>query len=456
MSDEIQDSGKKHPPASKAQSPFKVKGKYDMRKAGKILEMQRAQSHSDGNDQPRNEADDLIERELAEALGGMSEADIFANETAPVRKKDQAPTGGVKTGKVYRIHDRDIFIDLPGSRTQGVLSSLQFPEGVPEIGTEVEVKIEGFDGPNGVLILSRKGAAVSNANWDTVAVGMIVEARITAINKGGLEVDVHGLRGFMPVSQIEMFRVNELEPYLNQKLQCIVTEVDKADQNLLVSRRDLLEREREEAREKLWAELKEGQVREGVVRSVQAFGAFVDLGGADGLLHVSEMSYQRVNDATKVFQTGQLVRVIILRIDAETRKIALGFKQLQENPWNTFATDNPPGSVMTGKVTKLAEFGAFVELAPGVEGLIHLSELAPTRVRRPNDVVKVGQEVTVKLLSVDPATQRISLSLKAMSQVDAPEPEPETQEPAKPAKPPKPRTTPLRGGTSGGETKPLF
>jgi len=452
MSDELKNAGVGNSSSQRVQSPFKVKGKYDMRKAGKLLEMQLAQSQ----EQQRSEAEDQIEKELAEALGGMSETDIFGNEPAPARKKDQVQPAGPKVGKVYRIHDRDIFIELPGSRTQGVISSLQFPEGIPEIGTEVQVKIEGFDGPNGVLLLSRVGAVVSNANWDTVAVGMVVEARVTGVNKGGLEVEVNSLRGFMPISQIEMFRVNELEPYLNQKLQCMVAEVDPLDQNLVVSRRDLLEKQREEAKEKLWADLKEGQVREGVVRSVQQFGAFVDLGGADGLLHVSEMSWQRVVDATKVFQPGQLVKVIVLRIDHETRKIALGFKQLEENPWAVFAKDNPPGTVLNGKVTKLAEFGAFVELAPGVEGLIHLSELAPTKVRRANDVVKVGQEVSVKLLSLDQAAQRISLSIKALSQNESPAPEPEEQVPSKPAKPPKPRTTPLRGGTGAEGVRPLF
>jgi len=193
-----------------------------------------------------------------------------------------------------------------------------------------------------------------------------------------------------------------------------------------------------------------------VLRSVQEFGAFVDLGGADGLLHVSEMSWQRVVDATKVFQPGQLVKVIVLRIDHETRKIALGFKQLEENPWAVFAKDNPPGTVLNGKVTKLAEFGAFVELAPGVEGLIHLSELAPTKVRRANDVVKVGQEVSVKLLSLDQAAQRISLSIKALAQNESSTPEPVEEVPSKPAKPPKPRTTPLRGGTGAEGVKPLF
>src|SRR5207244_12093259 len=158
---------------------------------------------------------------------------------------------------------------------------------------EVDVHIEGYDAQNGLLLLSRLGAAV-HADWSSVAAGMLVEARITATNKGGLEVDVNGIRGFMPISQIDLYRVEDTEQYVNQRLRCLVTEVNPEERNLVVSRRALLEKEREEAREKLWAELAEGQVREGVVRSVRDFGAFVDLGGVDGLLHVSEMSWSRV------------------------------------------------------------------------------------------------------------------------------------------------------------------
>ena len=323
----------------------------------------------------------------------------------------------------------------------------------------MEVKIEGFDGANGVMLLSRKGSAVSNANWNTVAVGMTVEARVTGVNKGGLEVDVHGIRGFMPISQIEMFRINELEPYLNQKLICMVAEVDVASQNLVVSRRDILEKEKAEAKEKLWAELKEGQVREGIVRSVMPFGAFVDLGGVDGLLHISEMSWSRQIDATKLFQSGQKVKVVVLKIDPETRKVGLGFKQLEENPWDVFSRDNRPGAIVTGKVTKLAEFGAFIELSPGIEGLVHLSELSTVRVRRAQDVVKVGQEVQVKIQSMDPETKRISLSIKALTAPEASATEPEEPEPvvpSKPVRPAPPRNFSMRGGIGDAGKKPLF
>jgi small subunit ribosomal protein S1 len=320
---------------------------------------------------------------------------------------------------------------------------VQFPEGPPQVGSEVEFHIEGYDAANGLLILTRKGAA-QEADWSTVSAGMTVEARVTATNKGGLSVDINGIRGFMPISQIDLFRVENAEQFVNQRLLCLVTEVNPEERNLVVSRRALLEKDREENREKLWRELAEGQVREGIVRSVQKFGAFVDLGGVDGLIHVSEMSWQRVEDPSTIVQPGQRVKVVVLRIDREKRKLSLGLKQLTASPWDDIESKYPIGAVVKGKVTRLMEFGAFVELEPGVEGLVHISELAPQRVRRVGDIVQPGQEVSVMVLRVDPAGRKISLSLKQALPQEAPAEEEEEEEIE--VKPPRPRTTPLRGG----------
>src|SRR5262249_44348962 len=194
-----------------------------------------------------------------------------------------------------------------------------------------EVHIEGYDNENGLLLVSRKGAAMA-VDWSSVAEGQVVEARVTATNKGGLSVDVNGIRGFMPISQIDLYRVEDTAPFVNQRLTCLVVEVNPAEKNLVVSRRALLEKEREENREKLWLELAEGQVREGVVRSVRDFGAFVDLGGADGLLHVSEMSWKRVQNPSEIVQPGQHVKVVVLKGDREHRKLTLGLKQLTASP----------------------------------------------------------------------------------------------------------------------------
>jgi small subunit ribosomal protein S1 len=274
---------------------------------------------------------------------------------------------------------------------------------------------------------------------------MTVEARVTAVNKGGLEVEVTGIRGFLPVSHVELYRIEDLQPYVNQRLRCLVTEVNPGEKNLIVSRRALLEKEREEAREKLWNELAEGQVRTGTVRSVKDFGAFVDLGGVDGLLHVSEMAWSRVDNAASVVQPGQQVQVAILKIDHEKRKVSLGLKQLQESPWQRVDARFPIGSVVPGKVTKLMDFGAFVELEPGIEGLVHISELSTQRVRKSSDVVKVGQEVQVKVLNIDPSSRRISLSMK-VSTPEAEAAQADSDAPSEPVKKLPPRKTPLRGG----------
>jgi small subunit ribosomal protein S1 len=391
--------------------------------------------------------DDELERQLQEAMGGLSDKDLYG-DPAEQQKRGKPGEAGPKKGKVFRIHGADVFIDLPGGRTQGVMPITQFPEGTPAIGTEVEVHIQGFDAANGVLLLAKKGSAV-DADWGSVSVGMIVEARVIEVNKGGVSVDVNGIRGFMPISQIDLYRVESAEQFVNQRLRCLITEVDPSERNLVLSRRALLEKDREENREKLWAELAVGQIREGVVRSVRDFGAFVDLGGVDGLVHVSEMAWERVKDPNTVVQPGQKVKVIVLKIDPETRKVGLGLKQLTASPWDAASEKYPVGKVVAGKVSRLMDFGAFVELEPAVEGLIHISELAPQRVRRVIDVVQPGQEVQVMVLNVDKEQRRIGLSLKAALPKEA-EPEPAAEAAAEeeeaPSKPPRPRTTPLRGG----------
>jgi small subunit ribosomal protein S1 len=399
------------------------------------------------------ELDREIEEELSAALGGFSDKDLQSEARPPQQTAGSPP--GPKKGKVLSVRGQDVFIEVPGGRTQGVLAIEQFPEGPPAPGTEVDVTIEGYDGSNGLLLLSRRGAAV-HADWSSIAPGMIVEARVTETNKGGLAVDVNGIRGFMPISQIDLYRVEQTEQYVNQRLLCLVTEVNPQERNLVVSRRDLLEREREEKREKLWQEVAEGQIREGIVRSVRDFGAFVDLDGADGLLHVSEMSWHRVQDPTTIVQPGQHIKVVVLKVDREKRKIGLGLRQLMASPWDAIEDKYPEGDVVTGKVTRLLDFGAFVELESGVEGLVHISELSPQRVFRVGDVVQPGQDVQVKILRVDKTQRRISLSLKAAKVAAEPakeEEEPEA-EPTK-VKPHRPRTTPLRGGIGDQESNPL-
>ncbi|MBI2808292.1 MAG: S1 RNA-binding domain-containing protein [Planctomycetes bacterium] len=398
-----------------------------------------------------HDLDAEIADELEAALQGMDDAKLYAADSSQ-RARSQAVAGesGRKIGTVISVHAPDVFVEIPGGRSQGVLTLEHFPDGPPAVGSQVEVSIEGYDPQNGLLILSRLGAAV-HADWSSVAEGMTVEARVLESNKGGLAVDVNGIRGFMPISQIDRFRVENIEQFVNQKLICIVTEVDKEARNLVVSRRAVLEKERDEQREKLWTELEEGQIRSGVVGNVRDFGAFVDLGGVDGLLHVSEISWKRVADATQVLQVGQMVKVVVLKLDRENRKISLGLKQLEASPWDNIEERFTSGQTVKGTVSRTMDFGAFVELEPGVEGLIHVSELARGRVWRVSDVVKSGQEVEVKILSVDAEAKRISLSLREALPPEIVKSEDDEEEDTGPAEPVKPRVRnyPLKGGIGG-------
>ncbi|MFO0807295.1 MAG: S1 RNA-binding domain-containing protein [Gemmataceae bacterium] len=405
------------------------------------------------------ELDAMIEAEMEAALSGLSEKDIFGEPAAAPRgPKALAEAKPVKTGRVLSVNHGSVFIDVPGGRSQGIISGAQFPEGLPKPGDSVEFQIEGYDPGDGLLILTRKGAAVE-ADWSSIQIGQTVEARVTEVNKGGLSVEVNGIRGFLPISQIDLYRVENAEQYVNQKLLCLVAEVHPEERNLVVSRRALLERDKAEMAEKAWGTIAEGQIRKGVVRSVKEFGAFVDLGGIDGLIPMGELSWSRVKDAGEIVSPGQTVEVAVVRVDREKRKVSLSLRQLAASPWEKIAGEFPPRSLARGKVTRIADFGAFVEVAPGIEGLIHVSELAPNRVFRVSAVVKEGQDVEVMVLGVDPEKQRMSLSLKQAAKAKEPPPAPKVEEPEEaeaevPTKPKKPRKDPLRGGMGGGG--PLF
>jgi small subunit ribosomal protein S1 len=391
------------------------------------------------------ELDAALQDELDAALAGF-------DQQALVTKEEPKTAGGAKKGRVIAIHGEDIFVDVPGGRSQGMLSLDQFDGIPPAIGTEIDVDIDHYDAANGLLILMRRGA-VQHVDWNSVTEGMVVEARVMETNKGGLAVEVNGIRGFMPISQIDLYRVEQPEQFVNQKLRCVVTEVKPDERNLVVSRRALLERDRDEQREKFWAGLEVGQTRNGMVRSILPFGAFVDLGGADGLIPIGELSWTRVNDPNEVVKIGQKVDVKVMKLDRETRKIGLSLRQLTKSPWDDLEQRFYPGQVVTRKITRLMEFGAFVELEPGIEGLVHVSEISPQRIRKPSAVVQEGQEVNVKVLNIDKENRRIALSIKQAQA--APEPEPEPEETAEEAaKPKKPSNTKLRGGVGNKWTLP--
>jgi len=403
--------------------------------------------------------DEQLEAELEAALAGF-DASKFDVATPRTRAADRAhvPKGGrgqesrqgPQKGKVIGVRGKSVFVDL-GAKSEGVVPVEQFQGPPPAAGEMIEVVVDHFDTDEGLLILSLKGAAVE-ANWENLRKGLIVEARVTKTNKGGLDVDVDGIRGFLPIGQIDINRVDDASVYVNQKLRVVVTEANERERNLVVSRRELLEREREEMREKTWAALEEGQIRQGVVRSIKDYGAFVDLGGVDGLLHVGEMSWSRLSNPGEFVKIGQEVQVKVLKIDRQTSKVSLGLKQLTPSPWDRIDEKYARGDTVKGKVTRLMDFGAFVELEPGIEGLVHISEISPNRVRRVADVVKPEQEVEVRILKIEPEVKKMSLSLRPLPTVAPAEPEVEEEEEDDTPPPPKPpRKIPLKGGLGDGE-----
>jgi small subunit ribosomal protein S1 len=403
--------------------------------------------------------DDELEAELEAALQGFDPS-VMTVQTPRTRAADRAhvprgavgqeATPGPRQGKVIAVRGKSVFIDL-GAKSEGVVPVEQFEDKLPNPGEMIDVVVDRFDADEGILILSLKGAAVE-ASWENVHKGMIVEARVTKTNKGGLDVDVNGIRGFLPIGQIDINRVEDAAVYVNQRLRVVVTEANPREKNLVVSRRELLEQERAEQREKTWASLEEGQVRHGVVRSVKDYGAFVDLGGVDGLLHVAEMSWSRVSDPSGLLKVGQEVDVKVLRIDRENRKLSLGLKQLTPSPWDRVGEKYGRGMTVPGKVTRVMEFGAFVEIEPGIEGLVHISELAPNRVRRVADIVKPGQEVEVRILKIEPEAKKISLSLRPSP---TPAAEPEEEEDDTPPSPKPERKFPLKGGLGDSDQDPF-
>lgn len=374
---------------------------------------------------PRPSARDPLPPELEQELGAaLDDASLDEMLTGAATEAAATPIEleSRRQTTVTRINGDNVFCSL-GGRHEGVTSLRQFAE-PPALGSHLEVIVKSYSADDGLYELRIPGTAVDVDDWSDLVEGMIVEARITGANTGGLECKVGGLRGFVPASQIALFRVEDYADYVDQKLPCVVTEVNPKRKNLVLSRRAVLEREKEEARQKLLDSLEVGQVVEGVVRKIMPFGAFVDIGGIDGLVHISQLSWDRVEHPSEVLQETQQIRVKIEKIDTQTGKIGLSYRDLLEHPWHKVEEKFPVNTVVKGTVSRTAKFGAFVKLAPGVEGLIHISELSHGRVPNVGAVVSEGQEVEVKVLSIDTEAQRMALSIKAA----LPEPEGKSDE----------------------------
>lgn len=364
-----------------------------------------------------------LEAELYEAMADVSLDAIVDGEAAEQASQSLELDVRVR-GKVLRIEGDHVFFELIG-RNEGVCSVRAFKE-PPKLNSHMDVVPKKYNSDEGLYEVLVPGASIQVADWSDLTEGGIVEGRITGANTGGLECMVNTIRAFIPSSQVGMFRVEDFAEYIGQKLLCVVTEVNPRKKNLVLSHRALLEREREEARKKLIAELAVGQTREGVVSNVRDFGAFVDLGGIDGMIHISQLSWDRVKHPSEVLEPGQKVKVRIEKINPDTGKIGLSYRDLLDHPWDGIEDKLSVGSQVKGPVTRIAQFGAFVRLAPGVEGLVHISEMAHQRIRAVSDVVKEGEEIEVKILSIDRETQKIGLSLKAT----LPKPEPSEKEKA--------------------------
>jgi small subunit ribosomal protein S1 len=363
----------------------------------------------------RPDNDPALDRELEKMLEGVSEEELYA----PDRQQLASETGRggdkqARRGKIVQIDKDDLFVDF-GGKSQGIISRMQFVgTEEPVVGQEMDFIVDRYDAREGLLILSRRGATAQHVTWENLEVGQIVEGTVNGSNKGGLELDIKGMRAFMPAGQVEMFHVPDFAQYIGQKMTAEVTQFDPQARNLVLSRRNILEREREKTKEKLLAELAEGQIRRGTVQSVMDFGAFIDLGGVTGLLHVSELSFKRGRHAaTEFVKIGDQVDVKILKIDRESGKISLSLKQARGvDPWADAVNKYAVGSSITGRVTRVEQFGAFIEVEEGIEGLLPISEMSWKRIGHPSDLVKEGDTLKLVVLSVDPVARRLSFSLK--------------------------------------------
>jgi small subunit ribosomal protein S1 len=330
--------------------------------------------------------------------------------------------GEIVTGTVVAIHRDDVVIDI-GGKSEGVIALSEFQDGTGKAdikpGDKIEVYIESRENDDGLVTLSKEKADKAKV-WQELVKAYkndeLVEGTITQRVKGGLSVTIRGgVKAFLPGSQVDLRPIRNLDKLIGQTYQFKFIKFHEKRGNIVLSRRALLERERDEIKTKTLETLEEGKVVKGVIKNITEYGAFVDLGGIDGLLHITDMSWGRVNHPSEVFQVGDEVTVKVLKYNAETERVSLGLKQTQEDPWSHAEEAYPPGKRVHGKVQSITDYGAFVELEPGVEGLIHVSEMSWTKkVKHPSKLLEIGQELDCQVLEVDSKSKRISLGLKQL------------------------------------------
>jgi len=358
---------------------------------------------------------DYIPRQIIEDdLGGMSLDEAMAATMVDVED------GQLVTGSVVKVDRDEVLLDI-GYKSEGVIPNRELsirnevdPNEVVSIGDEIEALVLQKEDKEGRLILSKKRAQYERA-WGTIEKIKedegVVSGPVIEVVKGGLIIDI-GLRGFLPASLVELRRVRDLQPYVGRSLEAKIIELDKNRNNVVLSRRAWLEETQKEQREDFLANLKPGERRKGVVSSVVNFGAFVDLGGMDGLIHVSELSWKHVDHPGSVVTVGDEVEVEVLEVDLDRERISLSLKATQQDPWQEFASNHQVGELVYGRVTKLVPFGSFIQVGDGIEGLVHISEMSAHHVDLPEQVVTPGEELWVKIIDLDLDRRRISLSIK--------------------------------------------
>ena len=336
----------------------------------------------------------------------------------------QLSHGDIVDGVVVRVDPDEVLVDI-GSKSEGVISNRELGmRGDPNAiqlseGDEIKVYILQPENEDGNVVLSLRRAKAEGI-WTEAAerekAGEVVEAEVREQNKGGLIVNVLGLRGFLPTSQVSRQFANQPEELLNQKIQVKILEVNRKRNRLIVSQKAAMDEDRARQREELFEKLQVGDVVKGRVSGLTTYGAFVNLGGADGLIHISELSWDRVNSVNEVLSVGDEVEVKVIKLDHELSRISLSLRQMSEDPWETIEQRFPPGSLVKGEVTKTKKYGAFLQLDDGIEGLLHISELTWEHVEKTEDLVKPGDKLEVMVLNADKVRRRISLSLKQLQE----------------------------------------
>ena len=359
---------------------------------------------------------DDLEAEFQQALGDLNAENgldsLISNESF-ASAGDLLERDTKIAATVIRISKEDAILDL-GNYNQGIVALRQFDE-IPELGKKINVMVVRYKSDEGLYEVSLPNAAADVEDWSEIEEGMVVEAQITAQNTGGLECEVCHLRAFMPISQVSLYRVESLDEFVGTRMMAIVTEANPERRNLVISHKYFALRQQEAERKEFMATLKIGDVYDAIVRKIMPFGCFVDLGhGVEGLVHISRLSWGRINNPAEVVSEGQQIRVCLEEIKEDTGKMSFSYRDTLANPWDSAADKYNVGATCTAKVVKIMPFGAFCELEPGVEGLIHISEIAHERIVHVSDALKVGQEIQVQVVTMDTMTRKIGLSMKSL------------------------------------------